>query len=159
MTGKAEQLVQQLEQANADLLATIEGSTDEQWRKRVDSDGRTVCVLAHHIAGSEVIVADWVRAIAAGQPISVSGDAIDDANRNHAERHADIGRDDVVERVRRNGQKAADILRGLNDEELSRSAPIAFLGGQELTAQQFAERILIGHVRGHLNDIRTAIGN
>lgn len=153
MSNRGEELARQLEQANAELLAAIEGCADEHWGKQAESDGRSVCVVAHHTAGSLVIVADWVRAVAAGQPIAVGLDAIEDANRTHAEKYGAVSPEDVAGLARRNGERAAAILRGLADDELERRAPIAFLGGQELSAAELAERVLIGHVRGHTRDI------
>jgi hypothetical protein len=59
--------------------------------------------------------------------------------------------------LRRNGEAAARIVRALDDAQLDSSATI-ITGRPPLTAQQVTERILIGHVRGHLATVRTAIG-
>ncbi|MDB5059586.1 MAG: hypothetical protein JWO59_3058, partial [Chloroflexi bacterium] len=51
-----------------------------------------------------------------------------------------------------NGEAAASMVRGLNDEQLDR--PAGPLG----TTQGAIELVLIGHIQDHLNAIRGAAG-
>ena len=157
MSQRVQQLTQELDEAIGEMIGVVERCSEADWSKSAKSDNRSAGVLAHHVAGSLVIVSDWVRSVAAGQPISVSVDAIDAGNREHAERYSSVSQDEAAAELRRNLEHAAHVLRGLTDDELARKAPIAFLGGHELTAAEVAERFLIGHARHHLNDIRAAI--
>lgn len=156
---RAEDLARRFEEANAQLIATIEGCPDDRWFVQCEDGGRTVAIVAHHVASGHVPIAEWVQSLAAGQPVSVAPDMIHRANDAHALRFANVSRDDTVDLLRTTGQQAADIVRGLTDEQLERSAPVAILGGNEVRAIDLAERILIGHINAHVADIRAAIAD
>jgi uncharacterized damage-inducible protein DinB len=158
MSTRAQDLADRLLAASEEVIATVQNCSDEQWGATAKSDGRSVCVLAHHIATAHPFVAEWVVSVANGQPMSVDMDAIHAANQQHAEQHASAGRQETIELLRSNAERAAELLRGISDENLDRTAPMAWLGGKEVSAAELAEMVVIGHVQGHLKDIRSAIG-
>jgi hypothetical protein len=49
------------------------------------------------------------------------------------------------------------MLRGFSDEQLDRSAPMAFLGGAPLTTEQFGDGLLVQSVQEHVDSIRAAL--
>ena len=157
MTDRVEDLASRFEQANEELIATVEGCGDDQWSRTCGSDERPVGVLADHVANGHVLLAKWVQSIAAGQPMSVSMDAIHEANARHATERANVTKSDVIDALRANGQEAAEIIRGLNADDIERPVPIAAMGGQEKTAAEMAEMLLIGHLQSHGNLIRSTI--
>jgi len=55
-------------------------------------------------------------------------------------------------------QRLAEIIRGIDDDALDRTVPMPAMGGQEVSAQQLAEMILIGHITQHQGSIRSATG-
>jgi uncharacterized damage-inducible protein DinB len=154
---RVEALARRLEQANAELIGVVASCPDDRWRARCEDGGRTVNVVAHHVATGHVAIAEWVQSLAAGQPVSVAADTIHAANDAHAIANAGVSRDDVLTLLQANGPAAAAIVRGLTDEQLERSAPLGIFGGKETSAGELAERVLIGHVHAHLRDIRAAV--
>lgn len=159
MGERAEQLAGEFDQANQELIACIESVSDDELRHTCGGDERSVAVLAHHVASGYVPISEWVQTIANGQPISVDLAMVHDANRAHAEANANISRDDILAALRTNGVAALTVLRGLTDEQLARVVPITLFGGQDMSAADVADKVLIGHVRAHLSDIRGAIEN
>jgi uncharacterized damage-inducible protein DinB len=159
MTDRVEDLARRFEQANAELIATVEDLSDEQWARSGGSDARPVGVLADHIANGHVLLAQWVQSIAAGQPMAVSMDAINEANARHAAERANVTKPEVIDALRSNGQQAAEIIRGLNADDIERPIPIAAMGGQEKSAAEMAEMLLIGHIQSHGDEIRSTIAN
>lgn len=159
MNTRVEELAKQFEEANASFIATIEKCGDDQWSMQCGAEERTIGVIADHVAGGHVSIAQWIASIAEGQPSSVSMDMIHEANARHAAERAGVTRDDVSAKLRANGEQAVQILRGLTDDELERSVPMAMMGGKEVSASQVAEMLLIGHVTNHMNDIRSTMGD
>jgi uncharacterized damage-inducible protein DinB len=157
MSERAQALAEQFEQANNAAIATVEGCSDEQWRRHVESENRSVGVVMHHIAIAHPIIAGWVMAAARGQDAGVEHGWVDQLNAQHAREQANCSKAETLDLLRRNGEAAARVVRALDDSQLDSSATI-ITGSRPMTARQVTERILIGHVRGHLSTIQTAIG-
>lgn len=159
MSNRGESLAVRLEQVNAELRDAVAGCDDESWRRVTSATGWPVGVVASHVAGGQKLIAGWVQSLADGQPVAVDMPMIHESNAAHAEKRRDVTREEVQSALSRNGEAAAATLRGLTDEQLDRSAPIAIFAGEEITAAQLADRLLIGHILGHLAEIRATIGS
>jgi uncharacterized damage-inducible protein DinB len=157
MSERAQALAEQFEQANHEAIATVEGCSDEQWRRHVESENRSVGVVMHHVAIAHPVIAGWVTAAAHGRDVGVERGWFDQVNAQHAREQAQCTKAETLALLRRNGEAAARVVRALDDSQLDSSATI-ITGRPPLTAQQVTERILIGHVRGHLSTTQTAIG-
>jgi len=154
MSERAGTLADQLERANRDLIHTIEGLSDAQWRAKTPGDGRTVGVVAHHVAVSHKSVTGLVGAIAHGRAVpTITMEMIDHGNATHATQHANCTKAETLALLRQNGAAAAAMVRGLGDAQLDRVG-----GSMGMSAAQAIERVLIGHVHDHHNSIRKAIG-
>ena len=157
MGERARELADRFERLNQELIATVEGASDEQWRATCSGETWSVAVTAHHVAGGHALIADFVERLAKGQPLpSVTMDQIHAGNAEHARQFANRSREETADLLRRNGAIAADKVRGLSDDELKRSAPV--FGGQPMSAEQLIENILLGHIQGHFGSIKAAIG-
>ena len=158
MPDRGEALAARLEQANAELSEFVANCDDESWRRTTSVTGWPVGVVASHVAGGQKLIAGWVQSLASGQPVAVDMPMVHESNKAHAEKRRDVTREDVQAGLQRNGAAAAETLRDLTDEQLDRSAPIAIFEGEEITAAELANRLLIGHILGHLKEIRETIG-
>lgn len=155
MSERARSYADRLEQANRELIATVERLSDADWRARTDSEGWPVGVVAHHVAESHQGLAGLVRRIADGQPLpGFTRDMIDEGNAEHARKHADTTRAETLELLRKNAAAAVRTVRAFSDAELDRSATVM---GNAMTAAQAIEGILIGHVVQHHGSIRKAV--
>ncbi len=157
MSERAEALAAQFEQLIGELMAEIEQCSDKQWRLNCKDEGWSVAVTAHHIAVGISRIAGEVRAMASGQPFPpVTEEQLDKANKQHARKHKDYTKEETLELLRRDVPSAVSLVRGLSDEQLSRSATV-FATAPPLTTEQFIQRILIGHAVGHLESMRAAL--
>jgi uncharacterized damage-inducible protein DinB len=157
MSERAESLAEQFEAVNGELIAAVEAASDEDWKRTCQGEGWSVAVTAHHIASSNNAVAGFVQAIATGQQIPpITMEMIDQGNAQHALEYANCSREETLELLRDGGAQTVKRLRGLSDEQLDRTAVFAAMDNAELSAQQFAEMILIGHSKQHLQSIRDA---
>ena len=158
MSSRAEELARRFEQTNQEVIAAVQSCSDEQWRKTCSGEQWSVGVVAHHIGSSHVPVAELVRALATGGPLPpLTSEMLDAGNAEHARQFANCSKGETVELLRRAGQEAASIVRGLSDEQLDNGAELPILGGQRMSAGQFAEMVLVGHPTDHLGSIRAAL--
>src|SRR5580765_2880065 len=119
MSERAQTLAQQLEQANHDLIRTIEGLTDAQWHAKTPGDGRSVGVVAHHVATSHKAVAGLAKAIAHGQ--SVPNITMDMIHQGNAAQHAHCTKAETLALLRQHGAAAVATVRAFGDGELDRT--------------------------------------
>lgn len=74
---------------NHEIIAFVECCPDPLWRTPCANDGRTVAVVAHHIASSHEPVMQLVQMVANTQPIpTLSYAMFDAANAQHAQQAA-----------------------------------------------------------------------
>jgi hypothetical protein len=153
MSERAAALADRFEQVNKELIATVEGLSDAQWQTGCGGDPRSLGVVAHHVGNSHQSIAGMVQASASGQGGALPAmEQIDGWNAQHAAAHSNCTREETLALLRENGEAAASMVRGLNDEQLDR--PAGPLG----TTQGAIELVLIGHIQDHLNAIRGAAG-
>lgn len=154
MSERSAALADAFESANNNLIAAVEGCTPDQWGRTCQNEGWSVGVAAHHVAVNHPVVASLVQLVANGQPLpNITRDMIDAGNAQHAREFANVTGEETLELLRREGAAAASMVRGLTDEQLDRTAPLAFAGGQEWSAADLIERILIHHPVAHAASI------
>lgn len=143
---------------NESLIRFVEGCSDDLWQTLVENEGRTVGVLAHHMAVIPLLITGWVEKVAAGTPLPpITMDDIDHANAHHAAREAGCSQDEVIKLLRENGAAVAARLAALDTESLDRTGALALLGDQPTSARQIAEIVLIAHNSRHLKSIEAVL--
>jgi hypothetical protein len=145
----------------AELLATFaEGLTDAEWATQVTAtDKRTVGVTVHHVANMYPIEIGVVNAIAGGNAVTdVTWDAVADINAGHATEKSSVTKSEAIELLRKNAADAADVVRGLTDEQLDTAAQFSLSYGAPVTAQFVIEDHPLRHAWHHLFRIKNALG-
>ena len=160
MSARAERLATDFEKASADLVAAIESSTEQQWGA-VSANGEwTQGYAAYHAAQSIGGVAAMLRRLADGVPppstMESSWDEINAMNDVQAKEHAACTKQEALDIINRDAPAAAAMTRALTDAELDRRNPPMMPGQPELTVEQFAEFVLVGHLSEHLKSITDA---
>ena len=158
MGERATNLAKRYEGAVAELTALIEESTDAQWRAICKGEGWSFGVTGHHIAEDQDGLVNWFTAIVNAAPRPQSAETLDQRTARHAAEHANCTKAETLDLLRAGTTRAARAVRALGDEQLDRSAPPAPDGRPGLTAGEVIDRILIGHVTGHMASMRAAIG-
>ncbi len=154
MGERAEALAKQFEQVSRQVEQAIEQCSDGRWRAECKEESWSVAVTAHHIAMGIEPIAGGVRAIASvGAVPGMSMEQVHKGNEEHAKQYANCSKQETLELVRRGTKSAADMIGGLSDEQLDRTAAI-FSEVPPMSAQQMIESILIGHGAGRLESIR-----
>lgn len=159
MSKRAQTLAERLEQGAAALAAFAETMTDAEWRstgKRIDT--RPFGVIVHHVASMYPIEIDLARTAAAGNPIAVTWDAVNDINAQHAKEHADVTKGEALELLRKNSAAAAAAIREFTDGQLDTAVPQGLSFDAPLTTQFWIEDHPVRHSFHHLARMREALG-
>ncbi|MFZ4655583.1 MAG: DinB family protein [Caldilineaceae bacterium] len=139
---------------NNEIIAFVEHCPASLWRTPCANDGRTVAVVAHHIASSHEPVMQLVQMVADAQPLpALSYELFDAMNAHHAQQAATCTQQEVIALLQEKGQSVATALRQLHPEQLARTAHIAFANAT-MRAQDVIEQILIGHAQMHFMNMQ-----
>src|SRR4051812_27399169 len=112
--SQGQALATQFEQANDELIATVERCPEARWRARCEPEGWTVAATAHHVAAAHPVIAEWVHVVATGLPESPMTTAmIHEENARQAARYAACTKEETLALLRREGLAAAQLVRGL----------------------------------------------
>jgi hypothetical protein len=157
VSERAAALAAAFESANNAVIEAVERCSADQWKATCQEEGWPVAVAAHHVAASHTSVFGLVQLVANGQEVpAVTMEMIDAANAEHAREFANVTREETLNALRSEGATITSTLRGYSDDQLDRTAPMAFAGGQPWSANDLIERILIGHPIQHGASIKAA---
>lgn len=153
MAQRSEELAKQFEQTNEEFTKAVESSSDAQWHAICKSEGWPFGVTAHHVATGTAGISRLIGALAAGAAPALTQAMVDGGNAAHATEHANCTKAETTKLLRENGAAAAKMVRGLSDDQLETKGVFV---GNEMTAGQAIENVLIGHVSGHLASLKVA---
>ena len=157
MTKRAEELAGQFAAINGEYLAAVGACSDEQWGETCPADGRTIGIVAHHMATVQGAMAGMIGAATSpdGLSLAISAADVEQMNTDHARDQAGVGRLETLDALRTGGEAFVGTVRGLSDADLARS--VGVVAGHELTVEQVIELAVIGHAKEHLAAIRGGI--
>ncbi|HYM67933.1 MAG TPA: DinB family protein [Patescibacteria group bacterium] len=151
----------EFERAQDAFISFVSSLSDEQWRmvgknhpQRLndEDEGRTVGVIAHHVAESERFILDRIYAMLEGRTMP----RVDfkTSNAAHAVKFAAVTQDDVIKLLRENRDPIAEAVAAIPDESLDqmRDTPVG-----PMSIAQRLERVLIGHLKQHQGSIQATI--
>ena len=158
MSKRADALAERIEQGAEALIALAEGLSETEWNTVVPSEGRPVGVVLHHVGVLCPMLVDMAGGLAEGKPIAgMTWDHIHQANAQHAEEQAAVGKEETIALLRSSSKAAAERVRGFIDEELDNGATVCLYADTPLTTQAFIEFHSIFHNYTHLASIRAAL--
>jgi uncharacterized protein (TIGR03083 family) len=157
MGAKSEALAKQFEAKVQETTAVLEGLSDADWKKSTGGEKWTVGVVAHHVAGSHEAIAGIIKTVAAGQAMpSFTLDALHEMNAKHAQEFADVGKADTIALHKKGAAAAAQVVRGLGDDQLAKSGTV-LAGMPAMTVEQIVTNILIHHIDDHVGSIKRTV--
>jgi hypothetical protein len=158
MAERSRVLADEFEQAVSEFIGTVEGLSEEQWRMLCPNEERSIGVLARHVAAGIPFQMDVFGEIAGGgQPTTISGAEFAVMNAGDAEAWKDARKDETLALLRENTEAAASEVRQLSEDQLAISGKYITDIPDAWTVEQWIERVLIGHVRGHLESVRAVL--
>ena len=158
MSHRSEALAVRLEAGAAALAAFASTLSETDWQMRLPKDGRKVGVVVHHVASMYPVEIHLATLLAAGKPVTeVTWDAVDNMNRDHAQKNDGVTKDAALELLAANSADAAAAIRAFTDEQLDCAAPVSLNSDAPLTCQFMLEDHAVRHSYHHLARIRAAL--
>jgi hypothetical protein len=158
MSRRADALADRCDSAIVAVIELIAQASPDTMQRKCEAEGWTATAVAAHVAISQAFLIDRVRRIVADEEFPpFDAAAFHGGNARAAEENAELSSGQVIALLRDHGAPAAEFVRGLNDDDLDRSRPIPAMGDNPTTAEQFVERVLIGHTEAHLQSLRQCL--
>ncbi len=156
--NRANALADRLIEGANQLASFSENLSEEEWKKPVLGDGRSVGVVVHHVASVYPIEVELAQVISSGRPITeVTKAAVDHMNAEHSKENAHADKQQALKLLRVNSEHAAQAIREFTDEQLDSAATISLYEDAPLTAQFFIEDHALRHSYHHLGRIKKSL--
>jgi hypothetical protein len=158
MGQRAKELSERFMSFYNEVIAFVEKCSYENWEKVTSGEKWPVGVVARHIAAGHYGAFDIAKMIVDGKQLpELTMEAIDQGNAQHAKKHANCTKDEVLGILREKGSSIAEYVAGLDDADLDRTSNLALVGGT-ISAQQFLENIIIHSGTEHLTNMKSTAG-
>ncbi len=158
MNQKASGLADRLKTFTDDVIACVDSCSDSDWRRVCESEDWSVGVTARHIGAGHFTAIDLAKMMVNSEKLpEVTMDQLTAMANEHARRHAECAKEEVLEILRQNGAALVDYVAGLSDADLNRTGHLSLVGG-EMTVQQFIEAVILKSGGDHLASMRAAVG-
>ncbi|MGD2097536.1 MAG: DinB family protein [Desulfobacterales bacterium] len=158
MSQRAKELSGRFMNFNQKLIAFVEKCSDENWGKVCSGENWPVSVVARHIAAGHYSAIGLAQLIVEGKQLpELTSEIIDQGNAQHAKKHSNCTKDEVLGILREKGSSAAEYIAGLDDADLDRTSNLPLAGGN-ISAQQCIENIIINSGTEHLINMKSATG-
>jgi len=141
----------------SDFIDFLSSLSDEEWSTRTDAEGWPVAVTAHHVAMGARFCSDLAVHVGEGGDITWTSEFIDSANEQHAQAFADVGAEDVMSALKEQLPEVSTKIRSLSAEQLARQVetPRNYGEGDVRSAGDVVQKMLIDHIEGHLESIKS----
>ena len=153
---RAAELAARFEQTHGEALGFAESCSGDGWDAVTSGERWPVGVVVGHIAQGYAAVERWVCGYLEGRPVSETRDTIHAGNAEHLAETSERSRDETIGLLRVNAASVAATIRGLSDEQLAITFPMAVADGAPMSAEQLVQ-ILFRHTANHLESCRQAV--
>jgi hypothetical protein len=159
MGTRTEALAAQFEAAVADFAKTIEEVPDDKWSAVGGPEGWTIAGLAQHVSGQFPLEHEYIAAAAEGlEAPAYSWDDINGKNDSRAAKNSQASKADVLAELNAGAAQEAAYIRAMSEDQLDRKLKLPLAGGAEVTTEQLIlGGVLIEHVTGHNQSVRSAL--
>ena len=156
MSQRAKELSERFMRFNNEMIAFVENCSDENWAIVCSGEKWPVGVVARHIAASHYSALGLAKMIVDGKQLpELTQETIDQGNAQHAKKHANCTKDEVLGILREKGSSVADYVAGLDDADLDRTTDFSAAGGT-ISNQQFIEYVIFQSATEHFTNMKTA---
>jgi hypothetical protein len=157
MNEQSKKLVERLKAFDAEVVAFVEGCREADWGKMCAPEDWTVGVTARHIGAGHYDTVDLIKMIVAGEklPDMTEEEIVRMAN-DHAAKHADCTKEEVLEVFRTDAPKLLDYISRLDDAALGKTGYFSLLE-KDVSAQQFVETVILWSGGEHFASMKRAV--
>jgi uncharacterized damage-inducible protein DinB len=157
MDERIEAAAADLEAANSELLTFLASLEGDQWAAVTQEEGWPVRAAAYHVADGYRIHIRWLEFLRQEEAVPGTPEGMDAENAQAVSDAAGLPFTVIAAAAETGGRLLVAYVRGLQGDELSRSAVHGQLGGRRIAVDDMLD-ISPWHVRTHLESMRRAVG-
>lgn len=158
MSQRAKVISERIKNFSDNVMAFVEGLSEDDWRKVCESEEWPVGATAYHLGAGHFAIFDMAGMIVRGEDLPpLTMDQINAMSDKQAREHADCTKADAIEALRKSSAEMVAFVAGLTDEELDRKGSMPAFGG-EATTEQLIQFVIFESATQHFNSMKTAVG-
>lgn len=155
MPARGELLAEELRAKVSEIIATLEGMSDDQWRRTCAAEGWPVGLVAFHIALGLERQGGWIENALEGGPVhEFSWDQTDEMNAAVAKAGILPSRQFVLAGLPAAAERFRALLQNMSDSDLDRIA--LSHAGKDLSVQVLM-KVFMRHIDEHAASVRNAL--
>ena len=159
MGTRAEAVIEKFNAFNDEVVAAIENCNNDAWNQILEYEDWPVGVTFRHIVAGHYRIIDIADRIIKGETLpDLTMDRIFAIGNQHAKKHADCTREEVLGLLQSNSIAFVEFIEGLSDEELSRKAYFAATEG-EVSAEQLIGFVIFQSAQEHLDNLSAIVSS
>jgi hypothetical protein len=158
VSQRAKDLAERLGKFNEEVISFVKECKDEDWRKTSWEDW-PIGVVARHIGANHIDGATKMAGmIVKGVPSpEMTMEQINNMANEHARKHADCTKAEVLDVLRKTGDGLVQFVAGLDDASLDRTSYLPAMGA-EVSTLQLIENVVLTGAGEHFDGIKKAVG-
>lgn len=158
MDTQTRALAERIANAAETFHALVDGCGDEQWQVAVADEGWSIGFVARHVGWGLRAHRRLVVLTLRGEPLpELTLADIDEANRKSLTEQPYPERERTLRFLQREITETLDVVRGLDDDALARTALLSFFSPRPVSVAEIITDLLIWHVESHTPGVRAAV--
>jgi len=158
MSQRGEDLSKKIASFKDDVIAFVDGLSDEDWNANCEWEEWTTGMTARHIGAGHFEIFGMCAMILEGKELpQLTFEEINAMSDKESRAHADTTKAETLEALRKNGAELCAFVAGLSDDELDRKGSMPAFGG-EASVNQIIEFVIFQSAREHLDSMKKAVG-
>jgi hypothetical protein len=158
MSQRAKEITERIKSFSDNVMAFVEGLSEDDWRKVCKSEEWPVGATAYHLGAGHFAIFDMAGMIVRGEDLPpLTMDQINAMSDKQAREHADCTKAEAIEALRKNSAEMVAFVAGLTDEELDSKGSMPAFGG-EATTEQLIQFVIFESAMRHFDSMKSAVG-
>jgi hypothetical protein len=158
MSQRAKEITERIKSFSDNVMAFVEGLSEDDWRKVCKSEEWPVGATAYHLGAGHFAIFDMAGMIVRGEDLPpLTMDQINAMSDKQAREHADCTKAEAIEALRKNSAEMVAFVARLTDEELDRKGSMPAFGG-EATTEQLIQFVIFESAMRHFDSMKSAVG-
>ena len=158
MAKASQPLLDKLEELNRTVLDVVSDVTPAEWEVASAEENWPLGLLLSHIGTGYRNSAHWIGSIIAGQPLTITGQDIGDANDRAEAAYTRQSGEELLANLKENMDALTRFVDGLSEEQLALKQPMALIGGKESSPFTIV-KVLQSHTLGHLDSFKMTLAS
>jgi hypothetical protein len=158
MSQRGEDLSKIIESFKDEVIAFVDGLSDEEWNMNCEWEEWTAGMTARHIGAGHFGIFEMCRMILEGKELpQLTLEEINAMSDKDSRAHADTTKAETLGALQKNGAELSAFVAGLTDDQLDRKGSMPAFGG-EASVNQIVEFVIFQSAREHLDSMKKAVG-